>query len=1124
MPNARILIVEDEPLIALDTKKTLEDMEFQVTALAHSAEEAIHSVEKDTPDLILMDILLGGEVDGIETVRTIHSRYDIPVIYMTANADADIVKRARETAPYGYLNKPFTERDLFSAIDSAINMHGMQTSLQQNREQLQHIMEEAPAAIIIYDENGILYVNTECQRVFGNNSEDFIGKNIWEFIHHDHRDLVKDRVQARLREEDDVPAEYDAKVVSSADEEIWLHFKASHIIYNEKKAILVHGLDITLMKQIESILLKQTEELEAANEEMQSTIEEMEAVNEEFEATNEELIATNQELHESQQRYSSLFNNSKTPMLVIDPADGSIFDANTAACEFYGYDADTLMSMNIRQINLLDDDQVKHEMEEAASDRRSYFIFRHQLSDGSARDVEVYSGPIVIEGREYLYSLIHDITDRVEAEKKLYYAGKVIENSPAVLFRWLNEEDWPVDFVTHNVTRFGYTPDELLSGDIPFKSIVHPDDLTRVQDEIREHTAAGKENFRQEYRIKGKDGNIYWVDDRTSVERDENGSIIHYEGIVIDITERKELEEEQSFHSMLLNQIQDLVTATDLDGNITYVNDAECRMLHKSREELIGKPVSQYGDDADMGATQEEIYKTVTKEGAWRGEVVNYDNSGNRLILDSRVWKIFNDKGDEIGLCGIATDITEKKKMENALKESEERYRAIFNMMNAGIAISDEKGNWIDFNERACELLGYSREELLTMTNTDLTHPDDLELTAEYMNDIVNGKRDSFQVEKRYIRKDDTIVWVDLYIQVLRNKDNNIKGLMGVAIDITDRKKAEEELLQSEMEMSLVLNSTYEMFCYYDTDLRIQWANRAAAHSVNMEPEDMIGLYCYNLWNQSDTPCDDCPVLKAKETGIPHETERETPDGRMWFLRGHPVLDDEGKIAALVEFGQDITVRKESEEKVLEALKEKETLLREIHHRVKNNFQVITSLLNFQTRNIEETGTRKVISEIQQRIRAMALIHEKLYQTGDLTSINFYQYASIIVTELNYAYSREQDTGLKKMDVRMDDINLTIEKAIPCGLILNELVSNSLKHAFPDNEVANPRITITMDETDGEIHLSISDNGIGLPDDLDPDTAQSMGMSLVPLLVNQLNGTLKVDTGEGTGYHIYFKR
>ncbi len=997
MQVPRILIVEDEPLIALDTKNSLEKMEYRVSAIVHTGTEALESVEETNPDLILMDILLSGDLDGIETVRAIHEKHHIPVIYMTANADEDMVKKARETSPCGYLNKPFTERDLYSAIDSALHMHQMSTSLRQNRQQLEHLMEAAPAAIIIYEEKGIIYVNAECQRMFGLESNEFTGRHIWEFIHEDHRDLVKERARARLRDEEDVPAEYDAKIVSTDNEEKWLHFKATHIIYDKKKAVLVHGLDITLIKNIEEALLEKTEELESTNEEMQSTIEEMEAVNEEFEATNEELIATNQELQESQQRYSSLFHHSKTPMLVIDPADGSIFDANTAACEFYGYDADTLMSMNIDLINLLDEDQVKKEMEQAASEKRDYFIFRHQLSDGSVRDVEVYTGPLVIEEKEYLYSLIHDITDRVDAEKKLYYAGRVIENSPAVLFRWQNGEGWPVDFVTQNVTRFGYTPEELLSGDIPFKSMVHPDDLTRVQDEIREHVAAGRDGFRQEYRITGKEGTVYWVEDRTSIERDDSGSITHFEGIVIDITGRKELEKEHHFHSMLLNQIQDLVTATDLEGNITYVNDAECRMLQKSRDELIGKPVSRYGDDATRGATQDEIYQAVTEEGAWRGEVVNYDANGNRLILDSRVWKIFNENGDEIGLCGIATDITGKKKMEEALSRSEK-------------------------------------------------------------------------------------------------------------------------------EMSLVLNSTYEMFCYYDTDLRIQWANRAAADSVGMQPEDMVGQYCYNLWNQSDEPCNNCPVLKAKATGLPHEIERETPDGRVWFLRGHSVINDHGDIVALVEFGQDITVRKEAEEKVLEALKEKETLLREIHHRVKNNFQVITSLLNFQTRNIEDTGTRNVINEIQQRIRAMALIHEKLYQTGDLSSINFYQYASIIATELNYAYSRELDTGLKKIDVQMDDINLNIEKAIPCGLILNELVSNSLKHAFPDDEIEEPGISITMEETDGHLHLCISDNGIGLPEDIDPGTAQTMGMSLVPLLVNQLNGTLEVDTEKGTGYHIYFKR
>ncbi len=871
MGSTRVLIVEDEALIALDTQKTLENLGYEVTAIAYSGKDAIRLAEETRPDIILMDIILKDEMSGIETVRIIHEKQDIPVIYMTANADMATIEEARETGPYGYLNKPFGDRDLYSAIDTTLYKHQMESRLQQSQQQLLNMMEAAPAAIIVYDTRGISYVNRECEKILGLDRDSITGKNLWEFIHPEHRDLVKSTVQSALNDEEDIPGEYDARIISNTGEEYWIHFKTSYTSYNGTDSVLVHGLDISLQKNIESLLLRKTEELESTNEEMQSTIEEMEAVNEEFEATNEELTATNQELHESQQRYSSLFRYSKTPMLIIDPEDGSIVDTNDAASEFYGYDADTLLKMNISQVNLLSDDEVRHEMEMASSEKRSYFRFRHRLSDDSIRDVEVYTGPILLKGKEYLYSLIHDIT------------------------------------------------------------------------------------------------------------------------------EKKILEKNYKFHSMLLNQIQDLVTATDLEGNITYVNDAVCRQLRKTRDELIGKSVEQYGSDTSIGATQEEIFDTVTREGTWHGEVVNYDTDGNPVILNSRVWKIFDDSGAPMGLCGISTNITERKMMEEALARSEE-------------------------------------------------------------------------------------------------------------------------------EKSLILNSTYEMYCYYNEELQIQWANKAAADSVSMNPEDMIGLNCYRLWHNRETPCENCPVLKAKETGKAHESELTTPDGRIWFLRGFPVFDENGEITALVEFGQDITSRKKAEQQVLQALREKETLLQEIHHRVKNNFQVITSLLNFQSRSIKDPQVKSKVDEIQQRIRAMALIHEKLYQTGNFTSIDFKQYAGIIITELNYAYSRQMDESLKTMVINIEDITLNIEKAIPCGLIINELVSNSLKHAFPDDTIEDPRITIAMEESEDRVHLRVSDNGVGLPTDIDPEKTQSMGMSLVPLLINQLNGTMEVDASEGTTYYITFEK
>ena len=211
---------------------------------------------------------------------------------------------------------------------------------------------------------------------------------------------------------------------------------------------------------------------------------------------------------------------------------------------------------------------------------------------------------------------------------------------------------------------------------------------------------------------------------------------------------------------------------------------------------------------------------------------------------------------------------------------------------------------------------------------------------------------------------------------------------------------------------------------------------------------------------------------------------------------------------------RDISERKSAEEKIKASLKEKEVLLKEIHHRVKNNMQVISSLLSLQSsyaKNEEATG---LINESRKRIETMALIHESLYQSSDMANIQIKDYITTLASQLVYTYEPRS-----KLTLDIDKIKFIIEKAIPCGLIINELITNALKYAFPDE---SGEIKISLHKKGYIYKLVISDNGIGLPEDIDFDDIKTMGLTLVNSLVQQLNGTLKVNRKDGTEYIIEF--
>jgi two-component sensor histidine kinase len=221
----------------------------------------------------------------------------------------------------------------------------------------------------------------------------------------------------------------------------------------------------------------------------------------------------------------------------------------------------------------------------------------------------------------------------------------------------------------------------------------------------------------------------------------------------------------------------------------------------------------------------------------------------------------------------------------------------------------------------------------------------------------------------------------------------------------------------------------------------------------------------------------------------------------------------------LYEQAQDeITERMQAQERIRASLKEKEVLLQEIHHRVKNNLQVISSLLNLQASTIDNLETLEAFRESQNRIRSMALIHEQLYESHDLARIDFGAYVRNLAVFLFRSYAA--DLGQVTLEIEADEISLGIHQAVPCGLILNELMSNALKHACPAGQAG--RIRVALGANEDNITLVLGDTGVGFPADTDYHTTTSLGLQLVSTLVDQLDGEIALENKNGTSFKLVF--
>jgi PAS domain S-box-containing protein len=256
-------------------------------------------------------------------------------------------------------------------------------------------------------------------------------------------------------------------------------------------------------------------------------------------------------------------------------------------------------------------------------------------------------------------------------------------------------------------------------------------------------------------------------------------------------------------------------------------------------------------------------------------------------------------------------------------------------------------------------------------------------------------------------------------------------------------------------------------------------------------------------------------------TPITFDYSRTYPDGRPRFVEIAyiPHVGPEGRVIGFFTLVQDLTERKVAEEQIKASLEEKVVLLKEIHHRVKNNLQGISSLLSLQAEQIGDPQIHAVLQDSQNRVRSMALIHEKLYQAKDQVRVNVAEYIQNLTSYLFRSYAA-QTSGIQ-LKVKADNVYLGIDTAMPCGLIINELLSNALKHGFPNGRGGQVYVELRYAQ-DGFCTLLVGDNGIGMPAELDQQRPSSLGLQLVHTLVNQLDGSMEVRRAGGVEFCIRF--
>ncbi|MHC0066234.1 PAS domain S-box protein [Nostoc sp. UIC 10890] len=741
-----------------------------------------------------------------------------------------------------------------------------------------------------------------------------------------------------------------------------------------------------------------------------------------------------------------------------------------------------------------------------------------------------------------LYGTAQDVTEREVALSDRQKAEAALAKSEEQLrltleFNHIGLWDWNVQTreVLWNDNHFrllGLEPETLTAKYQLWRNSIHPEDVDRVEQTLL-NALAQHTNYEAEYRVIYPDSSVHWLTGKGRGVYNEAGEAVRMLGVIIDITDRKQAEaalrESEARFQAFMNNSPVLAWITDTDGRVLYLNQTYLRTFKLLPEQVIGQSISDLYPD-EIARQHFDHIRTVTQTNQVL-EAIEVAPRPDGSLGEFLVYKFPILGFSAQKLVGrVAIDITERKILERELAHKQKLLDAFINSAPVGITILDRELRFSFINEALAEINGIPAAAHIGKTLREIV-PDLTPKLEQLLQHVLTTGEPILDVEitgetpklPGVIR-----TWLASYFPIQSEVDEPISiGIVVVETsDVYDelrlRKRAEQML---ELQAVITRNMAEGICLVRATDGVFVYTNPKFEQMFGYEPGELIGQHV-SIVNYGDELTTPQEVNQAIKTAViqhgeaTYEVQNVKKDGTPFWCSattsvfGHPEYG-----SVLVAVQQDITEQKQAKEKIKASLKEKEVLLKEIHHRVKNNLGIVSSLLQMQCRRTEDPVVRAILRDSQNRIASIALVHEKLYRSEDLADIDFAQYIPDLTTHLFDSYN--VNSSQIQLNIQVDNASLDIETAIPCGLIINELVSNALKYAFVGNRGGEIEVKFYQ-ELESILILIIRDNGIGLPENFDRKKAKTLGITLVQGLVKQLRGKLEIDSQQGTQFKITF--
>ncbi len=572
-----------------------------------------------------------------------------------------------------------------------------------------------------------------------------------------------------------------------------------------------------------------------------------------------------------------------------------------------------------------------------------------------------------------------------------------------------------------------------------------------------------------------------------------------------------------------------ILVALDADGSIAMINATGCRLLGASDTDLIGRDwfataIPERHRASVRAAFAALVAGNLEPLRSYDNPILTADGSEREVTWTNAL--LTDDDGSVIGTLSSGLDVSEQRRTAQALADSERRFQFVAESLHLLVwMVSPDWRQILYLSPAFAALYGRPSVELYADPSfwLEAIHPDDRDRVFAYYQAHHGQPTDQTY---RIVRSDGGVRWLrDVSCPVLDDRGEMVK-IAGFAEDVSDRVQADEARREAELSFRALVENARDAIVIVGAGGRIRYLNQRALELSGYLAGELVDGAATGLVVPPDRAAVDHHLrahLEGRGAPFQFECQLLTRDGAAVPVEiSSSVTRWHGERSALAII-RDMSGHKLQQQRLEQSLREKELLLTEVHHRVKNNLQIVSGLLELQTDAFTDPAHRQRLSDLQRRVQSMALVHEMLYRAADLSRVDAPEFLAALVNHLHDAFVTP--TAQVAVALELAPLSLAVDTAIPCGLLVSELVANAFKHAFPPawrRRRTPAALVVGLTRRDATLVLTVRDNGVGLPAAVEPSSSPSLGLQLVDSLVSQLGATLTIERSAGTTVTVSF--